>query len=97
MLLLRQRTNTHLHHNNDQQTAEQDNTAAKWWAGGRPSTNDSANADIEAFWQKAAQTDAAVAITHLTGKDTAVAVKQAGRGSHVTLGFLGTEHTRSSK
>jgi hypothetical protein len=32
-----------------------------------------------------------------TGRETAKKVKEAGRGSHVTLGFEGNEFTRSSR
>ncbi|KIZ03927.1 hypothetical protein MNEG_4027 [Monoraphidium neglectum] len=53
-------------------------------------------ADIEEFWQEANAAPGS-SILHLTGRDTAVAVKQAGRGTHVTLGCEGNEFTRSSK
>lgn len=36
------------------------------------------------------------AVPLLPGRETAKKVKEAGRGSHVTLGFLGNEYTRSS-
>lgn len=53
--------------------------------------------DIEEFWQEAAAAGPAAAVVHLTGRDVASAVKQAGRGSHVTLGFLGNTFCCSSK
>ncbi|GBF88469.1 hypothetical protein Rsub_01182 [Raphidocelis subcapitata] len=79
-------------------SSAEDRAAATWWAPGmRPSTNDAANADVEAFWSRARAADAAGAVRDLTGRETAVAVKTAGRGSHVTLGFEGNTFTRSSK
>ncbi|KAI8465100.1 MAG: hypothetical protein J3K34DRAFT_525651 [Monoraphidium minutum] len=85
------------HSHDPQKTAEQDNKAAAWWgSGARPSTQDAASKDIEEFWSEARR-DPSASLTRVTGRDTAAAVKAAGRGSHVTLGFLGNEFTRSSK
>jgi hypothetical protein len=56
-----------------QGSAAEDRTAATWWAPGmRPSTNNAANADIEAFWASARASDAAGAMVDLTGRETAV-------------------------
>lgn len=79
------------------QTAKQDNSAAAWWApGAAPSTNAAANGDVQAFWSASAP-DPAASIRRLTGRDTAAAVKTAGRGSHIQLGSAGGSFAHSSK
>jgi hypothetical protein len=41
----------------------QDNAAALWWTpGGKPSTNSSANSDVEQFWSEARSAGAGAAV-----------------------------------
>lgn len=71
-------------------SCERDRAAAAWWApGARPSTNDAAGADVEAFWAAARApggAGAGAAVADLTGRGVAAATKAAGRGAHVSLG-----------
>uniref|UniRef100_A0A383WMU4 Uncharacterized protein n=1 Tax=Tetradesmus obliquus TaxID=3088 RepID=A0A383WMU4_TETOB len=78
-------------------TANEDLEAAKWYEGCHKSTtNEARNSDVQDFWQSC-KGNAAGAIKDLTGRETAKQVKEAGRGSHVTLGCEGGEFTRSSR
>eukprot|EP00879_Flechtneria_rotunda_P003716 GHRR01003954.1.p1 GENE.GHRR01003954.1~~GHRR01003954.1.p1 ORF type:complete len:172 (+),score=61.39 GHRR01003954.1:151-666(+) len=78
-------------------TSEGDRAAAVWWEGDhKPTTNEARNSDVADFWT-GNQGHAAEAIQQVTGRDIAKQVKEAGRGSHVTLGYQGNEFTRTSK